>query len=590
MTQTRINILPEIVANQIAAGEVIERPAAVLKELLENSLDAGATRIEIEVARGGRKLVQVKDNAAGMWPDDVLLALERHATSKIAVAEDLTRISSLGFRGEALPSMASVARLTIMSRPPEAETGFRVVVNGGRIQKTGETAMDFGTIVSVADLFFNVPARRKFLRQPSTELGHLQTAFIRQALARADVHLRLSADGRRLHLLPDQTPAQRVAALLGPELVRRGARVDLDHGPLRVTGFIGPPTLTRPSGGEVYTFLGGRFIRDRLVNHALFGVFRGLLPRGRFPVAVLWLEMDPALVDVNVHPTKAEVRFRRPDQVYEAVQTIVARALGLAGPASPDAGSPPAAAFSGEASPGPPASGVVSEPPVGAAASDQRADGPSTVGDRPPGPTSRPWWSAPRRSPFEGLAVIGQLKAAYILAEGPEGLAVIDQHAAYERLNFERLKQDYRAAEPARQLLLVPETVELAPPLARLVLDRAAWFGRLGLTLEGFGGATIMVKAVPAALSGADPADLIRRLADVLSELDAAPGTDEFFHEILAEMACQTSVRAGRRLSLEEMQALVDDLAGRGVAPSCPHGRPFLWEIDLDEVAKAFKR
>jgi len=226
LSQTRINILPEIVANQIAAGEVIERPAAVLKELLENSLDAGATRIEIEVASGGRKLVQVKDNAGGMWPDDVLLALERHATSKIAAAEDLTRISSLGFRGEALPSMASVSRLTIMSRPPEAETGFQVKVSGGRIQKTGETAMDYGTIVSVADLFFNVPARRKFLRQASTELGHLQTAFIRQALARADVHFRLTADDRRLHLLPDQTPASRVAALLGPELIKRGARVD----------------------------------------------------------------------------------------------------------------------------------------------------------------------------------------------------------------------------------------------------------------------------------------------------------------------------------------------------------------------------
>jgi DNA mismatch repair protein MutL len=602
VTETRINILPETVANQIAAGEVIERPAAVLKELLENSLDAGATRIEIDVAGGGRKLVQVLDNGPGMWPDDVLLCLERHATSKIAAASDLSRIVSLGFRGEALPSVASVSRLTIMSRPPGAETGYRVKISGGRVQQTGEVAMDLGTVVTVADLFFNVPARRKFLRQASTEQGHLQTAFIRQALARPDVFFRLTADGRRVHSLPGQSSADRAAALLDPVLIRRGTEIDSRSGDLFLAGYIGPPTLTRPSGAEVYTFLNGRFIRDRLVNHALFSVFRGLLPKGRFPVAVLWIELDPGLVDVNVHPTKAEVRFRRPDFVYRALQAAVSDALGLTRADSPrpvfpraaEPSSPPAGVTRSEARwPAPEIPVAVAEPELPPTVADQKpvqtsAGSPSAEADQ--GPDEGRLWSRPRRSPFEDLRVIGQLGASYVLAEGPGGLVIIDQHAAYERLAFERLKAGFSAKNPARQLLLVPAPVELGPGESGLVLDRAQWLERVGLEVEDFGGRTVVVKAVPAVLIDADPADLVRHVAEALADLDAAPATDQQVDDILAEMACQVSPRAGRRLGLDEMNALIADLNQSGVAPTCPHGRPFLWEIGLDEVARAFKR
>jgi DNA mismatch repair protein MutL len=596
VTQTRINILPETVANQIAAGEVIERPAAVLKELLENSLDAGASRIEVEVAGGGRKLVQVKDDGPGMWPDDVLLSLERHATSKIAAASDLTRIASLGFRGEALPSMASVSRLTIMSRPAEAETGYRVVVAGGRVQKTGEVAMDLGTVVAAADLFFNVPARRKFLRQAATEQGHLQTALVRQALARPEVLFRLTADGRRLHSLPAQTPPDRVAALVDPDLIRRGIEVDSREGDLRLTGFIGPPTLTRPSGAEVYTFLNGRFIRDRLVNHALFGVFRGLLPKGRFPVAVLWLDLDPGLVDVNVHPTKAEVRFRRPDQVYESLQAVVGRALGLTRVDSPLPGRPPLAGPEpppSYADPGPEAISSRAAEPAATQVLTERAVTPTWAVPPPPvspGPEGAGLWAGPRRSPFDDLRVIGQLGASYILAEGPDRLVIIDQHAAFERLAFERLKAGLLGDNPARQLLLVPAAVELGPGAGALVLERAEWLNRVGLEVEDFGGRTVVVKAVPAVLIDADPADLVRHVAESLADLDAAPTTDDQVDEVLAGLACQVSPRAGRRLNFGEMQALVEDLNRSGVAPTCPHGRPFLWEIGLDEVARAFKR
>ncbi len=595
VTETRINILPETVANQIAAGEVIERPAAVLKELLENSLDAGASSIEIEIAGGGRKLVQVADDGPGMWPDDVLLSLERHATSKIAAASDLSRIASLGFRGEALPSMASVSRLTIMSRPAGAETGFRVNMTGGRVQKTGEVAMDLGTVVSVADLFFNVPARRKFLRQPATEQGHLLTAFIRQALARPDVLFRLTADGRRLHSLPGQTPADRVAALLDSDVIRRGTPVDSRAGELAVTGFIGPPTLTRPSGAEVFTFLNHRFIRDRLVNHALFDVFRGLLPKGRFPVAVLWLALEPGLVDVNVHPTKAEVRFRRPDLVYQSLQAAVGRALGLTRADSPPSGRPLLARTepTAYAAPGPAASSIRTAEPAATQVSADQGATPAWGAPPPPvspGPEGAGLWAGPRRSPFEDLRVIGQLGASYVLAEGPDRLVIIDQHAAFERLAFERLKAGFTADDPARQLLLVPAAVELEPGAGALVLERTEWLKRVGLEVEDFGGRTVVVKAVPAVLTEADPADLVRNVAESLAELDAVPATDRQVDKILAEMACQVSPRAGRRLNFGEMQALIEDLNQSGVAPTCPHGRPFLWEIGLEEVARAFKR
>ncbi|MFZ5587431.1 MAG: DNA mismatch repair endonuclease MutL [Thermodesulfobacteriota bacterium] len=586
-----VRLLPDEVANQIAAGEVVERPASVLKELLENALDAGAGRIAVEVQDGGRRLIRVVDDGCGMLPDDLLMALERHATSKLTSGDDLARVASLGFRGEALPSIAAVSRLVLRSRPRGAETGYQARIEGGSLRENGPAGCPPGTVVEVADLFYNLPARRKFLKSPATEAGHLGQAFLRLALARPEVALRYTVGGQALYDLPAAADLPtRAAALLGRETVAQMTPVQARVGPLTLSGLAGLPSLSRPQADQAFTYVNRRPVRDRLLLSAIGQAYRGLMPDGRRPVLVLLLGLDPELVDVNVHPAKVEVRFRAAQEVHQALVEGLRRALA-GGPPRPAPPTWPAAAHESW----PPPRGVVREPdPSPAPAWPPPATPPppplaEAAWPRSAGPEAAP---APRPlfTPAGELAVIGQLHGLYILCSSPEGLVIIDQHAAHERLTYEAMKRAARQDQAPRQGLLMPATLELTPVEAAGAQAQAAAWARLGLEMTPFGGRTWAVTAVPPAWAGLDPAPLAR---DLLSELTASglpPDTPEFQETALRALACRASLKQGQELSPPEMEALVRRVAALPPPVTCPHGRPVLLLLGRRDLLRGFKR
>lgn len=626
-----VRLLPDEVANQIAAGEVVERPASVLKELMENALDAGAGRIQVEVKAGGRQLIRVVDDGWGMGPDDLMLALERHATSKLVTSADLERVATLGFRGEALPSIAAVSRLSLRSRPRAAETGHQVRIEGGVIKANQEVGCPPGTLVEVADLFFNIPARRKFLKSAATESGHLGQAFLRLALSRPGVALRYSVGGQALYDLPAvATLPDRAGALLGRDVLGQMVEIDQQIGPLRLSGLAGLPSVSRPQTDQVYTYVNRRFVRDRLLLSAVGQAYRGLMPDGRRPVLILLLELDPELVDVNVHPAKVEVRFRTAQEVHQALVEGLRRALAgarsldqappgefatpaprsapPAGPTWPLPGQPAPSPDPGQrwreftaAWPDPPSTGATArEPgpeleaaPLGLEPPPRPAYGPAPpppAWPAPPiGPEAVP---APRPlfTPAGELSVIGQLHGLYILCAAPEGLVILDQHAAHERLTYEALKRQAASGPAPRQGLLVPATLELTPLEAAQAQAQAPAWERLGLEIAPFGGRTWSVTALPACLAGADPAPLVRELLSELSASGLPPTTPEFLETALRSLACHSSVRQGQRLSPPEMEALVRRVGELPPPVTCPHGRPVLLLLGRRELLKAFKR
>ncbi|MFH1060642.1 MAG: DNA mismatch repair endonuclease MutL [Pseudomonadota bacterium] len=620
-----VRLLPDAVANQIAAGEVVERPASVLKELMENALDAGAGRVAVNVEAGGRRLIRVVDDGCGMGPDDLLLALERHATSKLMTSDDLARVATLGFRGEALPSIAAVSRLTLRSRPHEAETGYQARMEGGSLRENGPAGCPPGTVVEVADLFYNLPARRKFLKSPATEAGHLGQAFLRLALARPEVALRYSVANQALYDPPAVAELPlRAAALLGRESVAQMTPVAATVGPLTLTGLAGLPSLSRPQADQVFTYVNRRHVRDRLLLSAVGQAYRGLMPDGRRPVLVLMIGLDPELVDVNVHPAKVEVRFRAAQEVHQALVEGLRRALAGAGgltrpapaaPAEPTAPEPPfgpAPAYAPPAPdwpPPPPAwptpKGVVRDPAWAAEPARQPTNQqvwtppasppaapaalPGGAWPRPTGPEAAP---APRPlfTPAGELTVIGQLHGLYILCSSPEGLVIIDQHAAHERLTYEAMKRAAKAGPAPRQGLLMPATLELTPMEAAGAQAQAPAWARLGLEIAPFGGRTWSVGAVPLAWAGLDPAPLVR---DILSELTASglpPDTPEFQETALRALACRASVKQGQRLSAAELEDLVRRVAALPPPVTCPHGRPVMLLLSRRDMLRGFKR
>jgi DNA mismatch repair protein MutL len=619
-----VRLLPDEVANQIAAGEVVERPASVLKELMENALDAGASRVLVEVEAGGRRLVRVVDDGLGMSPDDLLMALERHATSKLTSSEDLARVSTLGFRGEALPSIAAVSRLTLRSRAAEAESGSEVLVEGGSIRQVREVGCPVGTVVEVRDLFHNIPARRKFLKSPATESGHLGMAFLRLALSRPGVAMRYQAGGQALYDLPaTQDLAVRVAALLGRESVGHLIAVDEQTGPLRLQGLAGLPSLSRPNLDQVYTFVNGRFVRDRLLLHAVGQAYQGLMPEGRRPVVVLMIELDPGEVDVNVHPAKVEVRFASAGLVHESLTRGLRLGLGRgrpqtrpAPPAGPElpGGDVPALHVASPlvqvSSPYQPPSRVA-EPGAGLATPYVPPPGPSPARTWPPAsgsqpaldraldrtldPAPEPEPESPARplplfGPAGELAVIGQLHGHYILCSSAQGLVIVDQHAAHERLTYENMRLALAAGTLPRQALLTPASLELTPQEAAWAGRQAAAWLRLGLEISHFGGRTWSVSAIPAQLAGQDPALLARHLLAELAGAGVPPQTPEFLEVGLRSLACRASLKQGQRLSQPEMSELVARLSALTPPLTCPHGRPVLLTLSRRELAKHFKR
>ncbi len=599
-----IRLLPSHLVNQIAAGEVIERPASLAKELVENALDAGARRIEVTVEEGGIALVAVRDDGAGIPPEELPLALERHATSKIASLEDLEHVVSLGFRGEALPSIASVARLRIASRHGQATHAIEITVDGGHIGPARPAPHPSGTSVEVRDLFYNVPARRKFLRSPATEFQHLERALVRIALARPSVAFLLTHNGRRsfaVEAASDRAGQERrLAALLGQEFVASAVHVEHQAIGLSLRGWIGLPTYNRAQPDEQYVVVNGRSVRDRFLASAIRQGYRDVLFHGRHPAYVLSLDLDPSRVDANAHPQKLEVRFRDSRTVHDFVRRTVEAALAdtkpsasVPGPIAPSALAGPVSMPSYGSSPS-----LRYQSPMALSASDQIGGRVNWTDLARPAVESSVVTAADQDSessseppaiPPLGYAV-GQLHGIYIVAETAEGLALVDMHAAHERVIYEQMKQELSGDGPARQTLLVPQVIELSESEADQAAEQADSLAQLGVVIDRIGPNRIAVREMPVALGSRDVGGLVRDAISELSELGSTLAMETFRERALATMACHTAVRAHRRLSLPEMNALLREMECTDRADQCNHGRPTWVRLTLEELDRLFLR
>jgi DNA mismatch repair protein MutL len=620
---TEIKILPEIISNKIAAGEVVERPASVVKELVENALDAHSTRVIIEVEKGGRALIRVADNGAGMHPDDALLALERYATSKISTGQDLFNISTLGFRGEALPSIAAVSRFTLVTRVKSASAGTEIRVAGGKIQKVFEVGTAPGTMITVARLFYNTPARRKFLKSINTEMGHVAETISRMALARPDVHFKLQHNSKPVKDWPAVSePIDRVADLLGSAEFAQLYPIAHESDGLHISGWISSPRFSRRTSRRIFVYVNGRFVRDKIVRHALLEGYAQRLVKGQYPVAVLFLTVPFDRVDVNVHPTKSEVRFAEPRHAHDALKRIVAETLNRVDRPQWSAD------YNAATKPVRPATRVSEQEGQGEGfrtrgsgyevqssrfkvqGLQKRAQGSKSIDpeaheglkaegsekNRKPGllnfEPGTPYEQAaiwPQKQ-FRDFRIIGQFRNSYILCEAGDGLILIDQHAAHERILFEHLKNSYKEYGAASQKLLVPETVELgyreADILERLIPD----FDKLGLEVEPFGGNTFVVKSVPSLLAGREVTPLIMEIVEKAVAIGVFAGVAEFLDACLEIMACHGAIRANQVLSDDQMRGLLNQLDHCDNPAHCPHGRPTWIQWTLAALEKSFKR
>ena len=597
---TQIKILPENLTNRIAAGEVVERPASAVKELVENALDAGCTEVTVEIEGGGKKLIRVTDNGSGMSREDALLSLERHATSKITSDADLFRIATLGFRGEALPSIASVSRFTLATREAARVEGTEIYAEGGRIKEVKACGMAQGTVVTVRNLFFNTPPRLKFLKTNETEAGHVGEFLTRLAISRPQVRFTYINDGRQVFRALDGTIRERAATLLGATSAAHLYPVDCAADQISVRGLLAPPEQGRSSASHVYTYINGRFIRDKVVQHAILQAYRNFMERGRFPMAILFIEVPAAEVDVNVHPTKHEVRFREQGRVHDLLQNAVMAVLRdtpwikktpqrLADHAAPTPDRVLVSPTAGSISPAK-VEGV-REALVNYAVQPLHQD---RFVMPPPSPVQpqriMPIPGSGSDGYFSGLAIIGQLNAAYILCQDGQDLVIIDQHAAHERVAFERLKSEFSAGGVESQGLLFPETMELSFAEGAIVAGHHQELDRLGFLLEPFGGATWVVKGVPRLLAGRD---CLRLLRDIMEELNSLGRTRSFAdaqEEILTRIACHSVVRGSHSLSAAEQAALLCRMDSVPFSTNCPHGRPVLRRITLADLEKMFKR
>ena len=583
-----IRRLPEAVINRIAAGEVVERPASAVKELVENSIDAGATRVDVTVKDGGRTLISVLDDGQGMTADELELAVERHATSKLP-GDDLSRIDTLGFRGEALPSIGAVSRLSITGRTAESETAWTITVEGGRKSSPRPSAHPPGTRVEVRDLFYATPARLKFLKSSRTELEHASEAINRLAMAYPGISFSLSdGDRQRIRLAAaegDPFPARlaRLGAIMGREFEDNALAIDAEREGIRLTGHIGLPTLNRGNAARQFLFVNGRPVRDKLLYGAVRGAYRDFLASDRYPLLALFLDIPTDAIDVNVHPAKTEVRFRDPGLVRGL---IVGALLGALAGAGHRASSTVADAALGAFKPGPGGLPRAGPPPSGLAETAAQFQAPL------PGPEAPP--PAPDEAAEPGDYPLGvaraQLHATYVLAQTADGIVIVDQHAAHERLVHERIKAALDREGVARQVLLIPEVVELDEAAAGRLKARFGELAELGLVIESFGPSTVVVRETPALLGETDVAGLVRDLADDLAEFDEALSLKDRLGDVAATMACHGSVRAGRRLNAAEMNALLRQMEATPHSGQCSHGRPTYVELKLADIEKLFGR
>ena len=579
----RIRPLSEFVANQIAAGEVVERPASIVKELLENSLDAQAQTVRVDVEQAGVKRILVRDDGVGIHADDLNLAVARHATSKIAAATDLGRIGTLGFRGEALASVASVARLAITSRQGEADNAWRLEVTGGAQHAHRPAAHPPGTTVEVTDLFFNTPARRKFLKTERTESAHVQEAFRRTALANPAVAFELTTGARSLDHLPQGNNADRVGAVLGERFLAESTMIDESGGGMRLTGWIGLPTHSDSRASRQYFFVNGRPVQDRLAGHAVRQAYRDVMFHGRHPVFALFFELDPAQVDVNVHPTKSEVRFRDSRDVHDFVFGKLSKVLR---DERPGTRTPREAAI-------PPSRGqrMLNLDPTRPRAVDptnlaRLFHDQQRVLEARDGPQAS---ESQGGTPPLGYAV-AQIHGIYVLAENDQGLVIVDMHAAHERITYERLKAELLEGAVQRQRLLVPVALDIATTAADLCEAHGDEMAELGILVERSGPTSVVVREVPALLFDTDIEQLARDLIADFAEFGSSTLVRERQERLLAGTACHASVRANRRLSIAEMNALLRDMESTENAGQCNHGRPTFVIQPIEALDRLFLR
>ena len=642
---SKVRVLPEHLANTIAAGEVVERPASVAKELVENALDAGARRVDIEITSAGRSLVRVVDDGEGMTRDDAILSFERHATSKLKTVEDLSNILTFGFRGEALPSIASVSKLTLTTRVATEAAGTQIVITGGRLGNVRDVAWPVGTEISVRDLFFNVPARRKFLRSDATESFHVTNLVTHYALANPGVAFTLVSNGREsIRATPVGTLRERAYQLLGPATVDRLVELDAEASGIRVRGFASNPQEQRTSRDAQYLFVNGRFVRDKSLGRAIADGYRSMMPSGTYPAVVLFVELSPERIDVNVHPAKTEVRFRDEHVVRSTVVAAIRDALerarmpvtsfpapdnvpamvaaaredvSMADAVTDDAPSiaasvaVPASAPSWLTPPpvraSQPALDLDFRPPVptvsatealarfvetGGVVEDDRAAGDEPVGAVHRGlPLVRERDSENREGALRGqLRALGQIRDSFIVATDEEGLLLIDQHVAHERILFERFRESTTANPPARQALLLPETLDLTPA-------QSAAFERVRPELEAAGfnvlelsGRTVAVSAVPAELPPGDARALLLEILDAAGSSQGRASLDAVREEIAASLACRAAIKINMRLSDEKMRWLLDGLLVAENPWTCPHGRPVILRFTVRDIERQFQR
>ncbi len=644
----RIRILSDLVANQIAAGEVVDRPASVVKELLENALDAGATRIRVEVEGGGRKLIRVTDNGCGMMRDDALLAFERHATSKVHTSGDLLTISTLGFRGEALPSIASIARVELATRAQEDAAGTSLEIVGGKMHRVDEAGMPPGTMIAVRDLFFNTPARRKFLKSETTELSHVTALVTNYALAHPDKHFELhSATHALLVAAPVAELSERIYQIFGKEtldhLLPIAAEINLSHlglpepppwkreagyvrpdpGHLRLRGFVSKPELEKLNRNSIYSFVNQRLVRERVILHAISEAYRNILPPTSFPVVLLFLEMPPGEVDVNVHPAKTEVRFRQPSLVHDFVRDSIRTKLMYARPAmsfrmaldsnplaTPSLGSriSPSAAELEAAGLQPESDMTALLDSVGfALAPDAIAAVPGRLDFAAPGEVGEP--TAPRsvddRAPsaaggeddeaatlrtLGSLKALGQLRESFILATNEEGLWIIDQHVAHERVLFEKVLRDRKVEGVQRQRLLMPLLVELTPAQMVSFAQIATELDRNGFEAEPFGPRTLAIKAAPIGLEGRELERMLMEVLEQSEREEQSENLEAVRTRVAASIACHSAIKVNTPLDPARMEWLLAELAKTEHPTSCPHGRPIVLRYSWKEIQKAFHR
>jgi len=578
-----IRPLPETLISQIAAGEVVDRPASVLKELLENSLDAGATDIGVALAEGGIKQIRVIDNGSGIAKDDLPMAFARHATSKIASLEDLEQVRSLGFRGEALASIASVARVVVASRAARAAHAFAVSAEGGSIGAIEPAAHPAGTAVEVNDLYYNTPARRKFMKSPATEFAYCEEVFTRAALSRSDVALSLRHNGRVVARLAPTDPAQRIEAALGSEFAQSMRPVEA-NGVLKVSGFAGSPAYTRASRDAQFVYVNGRFVRDKLLSHALREAYRDVLHGERHPAYALFLEIDPRGVDVNVHPAKIEIRFRDPRAVHQFVFHAVAKSLAGTAAETPAATASPLAAGRSIRPRADQVALGLAQPVASYTAmfADRRPDA------DPPAVRSAAHEDASGAPPL-GFA-LAQLHGVYILSQNQQGLILVDMHAAHERILYERLKGALDSRAMNTQKLLIPSTFHADRVDVATVEEHGPTLNQLGFDVTAISPFALAVRAVPAMLAEADAAELARAVLKDIREYGASRVLTERRDELLGTMACHGAVRAHRALTILEMNALLREMEETERSGQCNHGRPTWYQMSLADLDKLFLR